>query len=93
MAEGTVHLLLGQRGTVTLPAELRERYRLEPGEVLTLLDLGGVFVLAPKVSVVAKLAREIETMSQEAGLSLEDLLEGLSEERRRLYREHLRSTG
>lgn len=78
---------IGKRGTVTLPADLRRRYGLDAGDVLTIVDLGGVFVVSPQVSLVSKIAREIEQLRAEAGLSLEDLLQGLDDERRRLYRE------
>jgi AbrB family looped-hinge helix DNA binding protein len=78
---------VGKRGTVTLPARLRKRYGLADGDILTVLDLGGVFILSPEVSVVSKIAREIEQLRKEAGLSLEELLEGQGEERRRLYGE------
>lgn len=78
---------IGKRGTVTLPVSLRRRYGLDAGDVLTIVDLGGVFVVSPQVSLVSKIAREIEQLRAEAGLSLEDLLQGLDDERRRLYRE------
>lgn len=78
---------IGKRGTVTLPAGLRKRYGLGAGDLLTVIDLGGVFALSPEVSVVSKIAREIEEMREEAGLSLDALLAGLDEERRRLYQE------
>jgi AbrB family looped-hinge helix DNA binding protein len=78
---------IGKRGTVTLPAQLRKRYGLDAGDLLTILDLGGVFVLSPEVSVVSKIAREIERLREEEGLSVEELLEGLDEQRQRLYQE------
>ncbi|HED03689.1 MAG TPA: AbrB/MazE/SpoVT family DNA-binding domain-containing protein [Candidatus Fraserbacteria bacterium] len=80
-------LTLRGRGTLTLPAELRKRYRLEEGEPLTLLDLGGVFILAPKLTLVPKLVGELSRLREEAGLSVDELLEGQSEQRRKLYRE------
>lgn len=83
---------IGKRGTVTLPAKLRKRYGLDAGDLLTVLDLGGVFVLSPEVSVVSKIAREIERLREEEGLSLEELLEGLDEQRRRLYQERYGSS-
>lgn len=86
-------LQLRQRGTLTLPAKLRAKYNLEEGDVLTLVELDGVFFLAPRVSVVPKLAAEIERLRKEAGLSVEDLLEGLDEERRRYYEEHYGNAG
>lgn len=80
-------ITLRQRGTITLPAELRQKYRLEEGEPLTLVDLDGVFILAPKAPLIPKLVAEIERLREEADLSVEDLLEGLDEQRRRLYEE------
>jgi len=76
-----------QRGVITLPSKLRQRHNLEPGDTLTFIDLDGAFFVAPRVSLVPKLAAEIERLRQEAGLSIEDLLEGLDEQRRRYYRE------
>ena len=76
-----------QGGAITLPARLCQRHSLEPGDTLTLIDLDGAFFVAPKVSLVPKLAAEIERLRQDAGLSIEDLLEGLDEQRRCYYRE------
>ena len=76
-----------QRGTFTLPAKLRSKYQMHPGETLTVIDLDGFVLLSPKVSVVPKLAAEIERLREEAGLSLDDLLEGLDEQRHRAYEE------
>jgi bifunctional DNA-binding transcriptional regulator/antitoxin component of YhaV-PrlF toxin-antitoxin module len=63
-----------QRGTLTLPAKLRAKYRLDDGDSLTVLDLDGNILLSPKVAVVPKLAAEVERMRKAAGLSVEDLL-------------------
>ena len=76
-----------QRGTLTLPAELREKYGIRPGDTFHLVDLDGIFVLTPMVPMVPELAREIERMRLEAGLSMEDLLTSLREQRERYYRE------
>jgi AbrB family looped-hinge helix DNA binding protein len=92
MAIAEDRVQIGKRGTVTLPADWRKRYGLDAGDLLTVLDLGGVFVFSPEVPVVSKIAREIEQLRQEAGLSLEELLEGLDEQRRRLYQERYGST-
>lgn len=85
-------LMLRSRGTVTLPAELRQKYGLQEGEPLTLLDLGGIFVISPKMPLVPKLVGEIERLREESGLSVDDLLEGLDEQRRRLYEERYGSS-
>ena len=72
-----------QRGTLTLPAELRAKYDIKQGDTYYLLDLDGVLVLTPMVPLVPELAREIERLRKEAGLSTEELLEGLREQRER----------
>ncbi len=76
-----------KRGVLTLPADLRRKYGVEEGDTFRLLDLDGIFVLTPMVPMVPELAREIERLRQEAGLSTEELLESLREERKRYYRE------
>ena len=72
-----------QRGTLTLPVELRERYSIKPGDTFRLVDLDGIFVLTPMMPMVPELAREIERARIEAGLSVEEMLKGLREQRER----------
>lgn len=76
-----------QRGTLTLPSELRERYNIKTGDTFRLLDLDGIFVLTPMVPMVPELAREIERARIEAGLSVEEMLRGLREQRERYMAE------
>jgi bifunctional DNA-binding transcriptional regulator/antitoxin component of YhaV-PrlF toxin-antitoxin module len=75
------------RGVITLPADLRAKYGIENGDIFRLVDLDGVFVLTPLVPMVPELAREIERARLEAGLSIEDLLQGLRDQRQRYVRE------
>lgn len=72
-----------QRGTLTLPAELRNKYRIRPGDTYRLVDLDGILVLTPMAPVVPELAREIERIRLEAGLSINELLADLREQRER----------
>jgi AbrB family looped-hinge helix DNA binding protein len=76
-----------KRGTVTLPANLRKKYGIREGDTYRVIDLGGTFVLAPMMATVSELAREIERVRVEAGLSTEELLRALREERARYYSE------
>jgi len=78
-----------QRGTLTLPAELRDKHGIKQGDTYYLLDMDGVLVLTPMVPLVPELAREIERLRQEAGLSTEELLAGLREQRERYALERL----
>ena len=81
-----------KRGVLTLPSELREKYTIQEGDTYRLVDMDGIFVLTPMVPMVPELAREIERIRKEAGLSLEELLDGLKEERERYYQEKYESS-
>ncbi|HIE29383.1 TPA: hypothetical protein EYP66_19100 [Candidatus Poribacteria bacterium] len=70
-----------QQGTLSLPSELRTKYKLNEGDILTLLDLDGIFLLTLKPSTVSKLAEMLEQLRQKEGLSIEDLIEGLDKQR------------
>lgn len=74
-----------QQGILSLPSELRTKYKLSEGDTLTFLDLDGIFLLTPKSSIVSKLAGKIEQLRQKESLSIEDLLEGLDKHRQRYY--------
>ena len=77
-----------KRGTLTLPAKLREKYGIKPGDTFYVVDLDGVFILTPMAPTVPELAREIERLRKELGLSTEDLLTALREQREAYCREH-----
>jgi AbrB family looped-hinge helix DNA binding protein len=82
-------LQIRSKGTITLPAELRRKYNWEEGEILTAIDLGnGTLVLKSQPSKVMKSANKVARMVKEAGVSLDELLETLDEERKTYYQEH-----
>jgi bifunctional DNA-binding transcriptional regulator/antitoxin component of YhaV-PrlF toxin-antitoxin module len=87
--EGFMDIMLQvrNRGVITLPADLRTKYGIENGDIFRLVDLDGVFVLTPMVPMVPELAKEIERARLEAGLSIEELIQGLREQRERYYTE------
>jgi len=77
----TIHVT--QRGLVTLPKTLRETYRIREGDQLTLLDLGGVFVLSPRRSEIDGLADKLREYLVEKDESLESMLQALREARQK----------
>ena len=80
MAE-TLKVRVVQRGMLTLPKLLRETYNLKPGDTLTLVDLGGVFILTPRRLEADMLAGRITPELAEQGETLESMLRALREER------------
>lgn len=81
-------LQMRSNGTITFPAKLRKKYKLQEGEVFTIIDLGGgSFLLKPKVFEVDVLSDQIARRLKEDGVTLEDLFETLRETRKELVRE------
>ncbi|NOY98322.1 MAG: AbrB/MazE/SpoVT family DNA-binding domain-containing protein [Chloroflexi bacterium] len=79
---GTTTLQIRKKGTITLPADLRRKYHLDEGEVLTLIDLdNGVFLLSPRRSRVDQIADKIAGELEERGETLESMLTTLREVR------------
>jgi bifunctional DNA-binding transcriptional regulator/antitoxin component of YhaV-PrlF toxin-antitoxin module len=76
-----------ERGVITLPAELREKYNIENGKIFRLVDLDGIFVFVPMVPMVPELASEIERIRLEAGLSVDELMDDLRKQRERYNKE------
>lgn len=77
----TITLKLAQRGIVTLPKSLRETYNLQPGTLMQLIDLGGVFVISPQQTEIDALADRITEALIAGGETLESMLQALREER------------
>lgn len=84
----TATLRLQNEGVLTIPSLIRQKYALQEGDVFTFIDMGdGSFFLATQISAVPKLVAEMEAMRQEADVSMEELLEGVAEERHQLFAE------
>ncbi|NPV09908.1 MAG: AbrB/MazE/SpoVT family DNA-binding domain-containing protein [Anaerolineae bacterium] len=80
--------VMRDRGVLTLPKEVRERNDFQPGTRFQVIDLGqGTIVLTRQASILGELAEEISKAMDEAGVSLEDLLQAAREERERLYQQ------
>jgi AbrB family looped-hinge helix DNA binding protein len=78
-----------QKGGITLPVELRRRYGMREGDTFTVVDMGdGSVMLIPGVSEVARLGDEVAAIMAEEGVSLDDILKQLDEEREIYYQEH-----
>ncbi len=78
-----------KKGSLTLPVDLRNKYKLNEGDILTLIDLGdGSFLLTPRISQVNRLGDRVAEAVADYNISLDDLLSTLDEEREQYYREH-----
>ena len=78
---------LGQRGVLTLPSELRNRYDWQPGIEFTVIDIDGALLLTPGRSEIDYLADQVHDALVARGESLESMLIALREEREQ-YGQH-----
>lgn len=84
----TTTIQMRGKGAVTIPIELRRKYGLGEGDIITLIDLGdGSFLLTPKVINVDRLGDRVAQAMAKEGISLDEILTALDEERERYYQE------
>ena len=78
-----------KKGSITLPMDLRTKYGVDEGDIFTLIDMGdGSFLLTPRISQVNRLGDRVAEMLNAEGVSLDDLLNTLDNEREQYYQEH-----
>jgi AbrB family looped-hinge helix DNA binding protein len=75
------------RGQLTIPKRIREAGQLEEGQSVSIIPIGDSLLVTPKTLKLEDARRELRRIMKASGVSLEALLEGLGEERDRLYRE------
>lgn len=77
-----------KKGSFTLPMDLRNKYGVDEGDIFTLIDMGdGSFLLTPRISQVNRLGDRVAEMLKAEGVSLDDLLSTLDNEREWYYQE------
>lgn len=75
------------RGQLTIPKKIRESSNLEEGQTVAVIPVGDAVIITPQKLELDEARRRIKKMLKESGLSVEDVLSGLKEERAALYRE------
>lgn len=87
MANST-NIQIRGKGTLTLPIEMRRKYGLDEGDIITLIELGdGSFLLTPQITKVDRLGDRVARVLAEEEISLKEIMETLDEERERYYQE------
>ena len=84
MTINTYPVKIRQRGQLTIPQSVREKWSTQNGDVITLVQFDEFVILAPTTLKTPSLARQFSQIMDEEGVSLADLLEGLEEERKKL---------
>lgn len=75
------------RGQLTIPKKIREISHLEEGQVVSVIPVGDSVIITPKRLELDEARRQIRRILKGSGLSAEDVLAGLKEERETFYKE------
>lgn len=75
------------RGQLTIPKKIRKSGVLEEGQVVSLIPLGDSVLITPRRLPLDEVRREIKKLLKASGLSAEEMLAGLQEEREDLFEE------
>jgi bifunctional DNA-binding transcriptional regulator/antitoxin component of YhaV-PrlF toxin-antitoxin module len=78
---------LRERGQLTIPYEYRKELGLGKEDMLNVLKIGDVLVLVPRQLAGDVISKKIESAVKKKGLTLENLLKNLKEQRKRYSRE------
>ena len=76
-----------ERGAVTIPADIRGEMAIGAGDTLTVLRVGDSIIMTRKRLQLPEITAEFETIMQEEGVTLEDLLDDLDTQRAAYVRE------
>lgn len=75
------------RGQLTIPKKIREISHLAEGQVVSIIPVGDSIIITPNRLELDEARKQIKKILRESGLSLEEVLAGLEEERAALYEE------
>jgi AbrB family looped-hinge helix DNA binding protein len=76
-----------QRGQITIPRELRNALGIAEDSILTAVQVGEGILLTGKPLLGQEVAAQFQKAMKQKGITLEQLLKGLEEQRKVLVRE------
>jgi AbrB family looped-hinge helix DNA binding protein len=75
------------RGQLTIPKKIRETSHMEEGNVVSILPVGDSLIITPKRLELDEARRQLKKLLKASSLTIEELIEGLKEERNDLFKE------
>lgn len=81
--------IIQESGSVTIPAELREKYGLKAGDAVTFIETEAGLTISPREVLVNRLLDDLSEELNAQGVTLDDLMQTGREQRavllKRLY--------
>jgi AbrB family looped-hinge helix DNA binding protein len=75
------------RGQLTIPKKIRELSHMEEGSMVSILPIGDALIITPKRLELGEARRELRRLLSASGLTIEQLIEGLKQERGEVFTE------
>jgi len=75
------------RGQLTIPKKIRETSHIEEGNVVSILPVGDSLIITPKRLELDEARRQLKKLLKASSLTIEELIDGLKEERDELFKE------
>ena len=75
------------RGQLTIPKKVREKGVLYDGETVSIIPIGDSILVTPRKLELDEARLQLGRIMKASGVTLEELIEGLEDERRALFEE------
>ena len=75
------------RGQITIPKAIRQVSNMDEGQIVSIIPVGESIIITPKRMQLDEARRQMRKILLSSGVSVEELVEGLDEERSRLFGE------
>lgn len=79
---------LQESGSVTLPADFRKKYHLEPGDEISFVETETGLLINARETLIQKLLNQIGDDLREQNITLEEMMESGRELRTQLLKKH-----
>jgi len=73
------------RGQLTIPKKVREKGTLYDGEAVSIIPVGDSILVTPRKLELDEARLQLGRIMKASGVTLEELIEGLEDERRALF--------
>jgi bifunctional DNA-binding transcriptional regulator/antitoxin component of YhaV-PrlF toxin-antitoxin module len=75
------------RGQLTIPKKVREKGALYDGEAVSIIPIGDSILVTPRKLELDEARLQLGRIMKASGVTFEELIEGLDDERRALFEE------
>lgn len=87
LALKTYQTEIRSRGQMTIPKAIRKVSNIDEGQIVSMLPIGESILITPKPLQLDEARRQMKLILLSSGMSVEELVEGLKEERTILFGE------